>query len=54
MLSSSLLSVVFSYFIFGEKLSLGQIASGLVLLLGSSIVLWTSEKKAPAVREGRS
>jgi drug/metabolite transporter (DMT)-like permease len=46
-LLSSLLVIVLSYFIFGEKLTGGQLVSGLVLLMGSAVVIWTSNASRP-------
>jgi len=41
-LLSCLLIVLLSYWIFGEKLTPGQLVSGAVLIAGSAAVIWTS------------
>jgi drug/metabolite transporter (DMT)-like permease len=49
-LLSCLLVVILSYLLFDEKLTLGQLVSGAVLLLGSGVVIWTSQGRGkPAV-----
>jgi drug/metabolite transporter (DMT)-like permease len=43
-LLSAFITATLSYFIFGEKLTIGQWFSGVVLLSGSLLLLWSQEK----------
>jgi len=45
-LLSCLLVILLSYWIFGEKLTPGQLVSGILLLAGSAAVIWTTGERS--------